>query len=120
MGSGRSDALAALADRQPASLAFGSGHASFAHNRRAFAFRPEDHSVPVLRVVGKDGKIRPDMSVSEDDNVLVRGVEGDKNSIGFFGYAYYAENQARLKALPSLVYQTLMLILVHLSLWVIN
>ena len=48
--------------------------------------------------VGKDGKIRPDMSVSEDDNVLVRGVEGDKNSIGFFGYAYYMENKAKLTA----------------------
>lgn len=51
-------ALAALADRQPAKLAWGSGHVSFAHNRRGFAFRPEDHSLPVLRVVGADGKVR--------------------------------------------------------------
>lgn len=50
--------------------------------------------------VGKDGKIRSDISVSEDDNVLVRGVEGDKNAIGFFGYAYYQENKAKLKAIP--------------------
>ena len=50
-------------------------------------------------VVGKDGKIRPDISVSEDDNVLVRGVEGDKNAIGFFGFAYYLENKAKLNAL---------------------
>jgi phosphate transport system substrate-binding protein len=48
--------------------------------------------------VGKDGKIRSDMSVSEDDNVLVRGVEGDRNAIGFFGYAYYLENKAKLTA----------------------
>jgi phosphate transport system substrate-binding protein len=50
--------------------------------------------------VGKDGKIRSDISVSEDDNVLVRGVEGDKNAIGFFGYAYYQENKAKLRAIP--------------------
>ncbi len=48
-------------------------------------------------VVGKDGKIRSDMSVSEDDNVLVTGVEGDKNAIGFFGFAYYVENKDKLK-----------------------
>jgi phosphate transport system substrate-binding protein len=51
-------------------------------------------------VVGKDGKIRSDMSVSEDDNVLVRGVEGDDNAIGFFGFAYYVENKDRLKVVP--------------------
>jgi len=51
-------ALAALADRQPAKLALGFGHVSFAHNRRSYAFRPEDHSLPVLRVVGADGKVR--------------------------------------------------------------
>jgi phosphate transport system substrate-binding protein len=47
-------------------------------------------------VVGKDGKIRSDLSVSEDDNVLVRGVEGDKNAMGFFGFAYYVENKEKL------------------------
>ena len=47
-------------------------------------------------VVGKDGNVRADMSVSEDDNQLVRGIEGDKNAIGFFGYAYYAENKGKL------------------------
>jgi phosphate binding protein len=35
---------------------------------------------------------------SEDDNVLVQGVEGNKNAIGYFGYAYYDENQGVLKA----------------------
>ena len=35
---------------------------------------------------------------SEDDNVLVTGVAGDKNAIGYFGYAYYAENTDKLKA----------------------
>jgi ABC-type phosphate transport system substrate-binding protein len=30
--------------------------------------------------------------------VLVQGVEGDKNALGYFGYAYYTENQDKLKA----------------------
>lgn len=51
-------------------------------------------------VAGKTGSIRSDMSVSEDDNVLVRGVVGEKASIGFFGYAYYIENQNQLRAVP--------------------
>jgi phosphate transport system substrate-binding protein len=36
---------------------------------------------------------------SEDDNVLVTGVAGDVNAIGFFGYAYYVENTDKVKAL---------------------
>ena len=32
------------------------------------------------------------LQLSEDDNVLVQGVEGDKNAIGYFGYAYFEEN----------------------------
>lgn len=49
-------------------------------------------------IAGKTGAIRSDMSVSEDDNVLVRGVSGDKGGIGFFGCAYYFENRDKLKA----------------------
>lgn len=49
-------------------------------------------------VVGKDGAIRSDMSVSEDDNVLVRGVTGDEGAIGFFGCAYYFENKDKVRA----------------------
>ncbi|MFV9506932.1 MAG: PstS family phosphate ABC transporter substrate-binding protein [Oscillochloridaceae bacterium umkhey_bin13] len=37
--------------------------------------------------------------LSEDDNVLVAGVEGSPYAIGYFGYAYYAENTSRLKIL---------------------
>ncbi len=51
-------------------------------------------------VAGKDGAIRSDMSVSEDDNVLVRGVAGDEGGIGFFGCAYYFENKDKLKVVP--------------------
>lgn len=51
-------------------------------------------------VAGKTGSIRSDMSVSEDDNVLVRGVVGDKGGLGFFGCAYYFENAGKLKVVP--------------------
>lgn len=37
--------------------------------------------------------------LSEDDNVLVQGVEGSPYAIGYFGYAYYKENSTKLKAL---------------------
>lgn len=50
-------------------------------------------------IAGKTGSIRSDMSVSEDDNVLVKGVSGNKGAIGFFGCAYYFENKDKLKAL---------------------
>lgn len=49
-------------------------------------------------VAGKKGSIRSDMSVSEDDNILVRGVAGEQGGIGFFGCAYYFENSDKLKA----------------------
>jgi phosphate transport system substrate-binding protein len=40
---------------------------------------------------------RGDFTASEDDNVLVQGVAGDPNALGYFGFAYYEENQDRLK-----------------------
>jgi phosphate transport system substrate-binding protein len=49
---------------------------------------------------GKSKSSRGDFTASEDDNVLVQGVSQDVNAIGYFGYAYYAENQAKLKAVP--------------------
>jgi len=51
-------------------------------------------------VTGKAKSSRGDYTASEDDNVLVQGVSQDVNAIGYFGYAYYAENQSRLKAVP--------------------
>ncbi len=48
-------------------------------------------------VVGEAGASRADYTASEDDNVLVRGINGDKNSLGYFGYAYYRENTDKLK-----------------------
>ena len=49
-------------------------------------------------VAGKKGAIRSDMSTSENDDVLVNGVAGDKNAIGFFGAAYYFQNKDKLSA----------------------
>ena len=49
---------------------------------------------------GKEGACRPDFTASEDDNVLVRGIAGDTHALGFFGYAYYAENRSKLRAVP--------------------
>ncbi|MCB0232683.1 MAG: substrate-binding domain-containing protein, partial [Anaerolineae bacterium] len=37
------------------------------------------------------------LQLSEDDNVLVQGVSGDKYAIGYFGYAYFEENQGKLR-----------------------
>jgi phosphate transport system substrate-binding protein len=49
---------------------------------------------------GKAQSSRADFTKSEDDNVLVQGVEGDKDSLGYFGYSYYVTNMKKLKALP--------------------
>jgi len=51
-------------------------------------------------VVGREAASRGDYTASEDDNVLVQGVSGDLNALGFFGFAYYYENQDRLKIVP--------------------
>lgn len=44
--------------------------------------------------------LRGDMTLNESDNVLVQGVAGNKNSIGFFGVSYYAQNTDILRAIP--------------------
>jgi phosphate transport system substrate-binding protein len=51
-------------------------------------------------VLGKEGKMRSDITASEDDNTLVSGVAGDVNAIGFFGCAYYFENKSKLQVVP--------------------
>ncbi len=48
-------------------------------------------------IVGSSGESRGDFTASEDDNVLVQGISGDKNALGFFGLAYFEENQDQLK-----------------------
>jgi phosphate transport system substrate-binding protein len=49
--------------------------------------------------VDKESKHRSDGTASEDDNILAKGVEGDKNALGYFGFAYYQEAGKKLKAL---------------------
>ena len=51
-------------------------------------------------IVGKSKSSRGDFTASEDDNVLVQGVSSDKNALGFFGLAYFAENKDKLKLVP--------------------
>lgn len=51
-------------------------------------------------IVGKEHSSRGDFTASEDDNVLVEGIAGDVNALGFFGLAYYQENKDKLKAVP--------------------
>jgi phosphate transport system substrate-binding protein len=48
---------------------------------------------------GEEGASRSDYSASEDDNVIVQGVSGDKGALGYFGFSYFDENQDALKAL---------------------
>ena len=50
-------------------------------------------------IVGKEGASRADFTASEDDNVLVQGIAGNKYALGYFGYAYYEPNKTRMKAL---------------------
>jgi phosphate transport system substrate-binding protein len=48
---------------------------------------------------GEEGASRTDYSPSEDDNVIVQGVAGDRGGMGYFGFSYFEQNQGRLKAL---------------------
>lgn len=41
---------------------------------------------------------RGDYTASEDDNVLVQGVESNKNALGYFGFAYYSAHRERMRA----------------------
>jgi phosphate transport system substrate-binding protein len=51
-------------------------------------------------IVGKSKASRGDYTASEDDNVLVTGVSRDLGGLGYFGYAYYIENNAKLRSVP--------------------
>jgi phosphate transport system substrate-binding protein len=48
---------------------------------------------------GEEGASRTDYNASEDDNVIVQAVSGEKGALGYLGYTYYEENQDTLKAL---------------------
>ncbi|QZT35466.1 PstS family phosphate ABC transporter substrate-binding protein [Caldalkalibacillus thermarum TA2.A1] len=47
-------------------------------------------------IIGDDHEITSNFVASEDDNVLVKGIADDEYALGFFGYAYYVENQDKL------------------------
>jgi len=49
---------------------------------------------------GKSHASRSDFTKSEDDNVLVQGVAGDRDALGYFGFAYYSGNKDKLKIVP--------------------
>jgi phosphate transport system substrate-binding protein len=49
-------------------------------------------------VNGEEGASRTDYQPSEDDNIIIQGVEGDKGAMGYFGYTYYEENADNLNA----------------------
>jgi phosphate transport system substrate-binding protein len=51
-------------------------------------------------VVGVAKSSRGDYQASEDDNVIVQFVSRDKGALGYFGFAYYEENQDKLRAIP--------------------
>ncbi|HVS13530.1 MAG TPA: PstS family phosphate ABC transporter substrate-binding protein [Thermoanaerobaculia bacterium] len=49
---------------------------------------------------GQSGAIRTDFTASEDDNVIVQGVAGDRAALGYFGFAYLEENRERVRVVP--------------------
>lgn len=50
-------------------------------------------------ISGEEGASRSDYNSSEDDNVVVQGVSGSTNALGYFGYTYFEENAESLKAI---------------------
>lgn len=50
-------------------------------------------------IVGEEGASRSDYAATEDDNVTVQGVSGERGGLGYFGLSYYEQNAASLKAL---------------------
>ena len=48
---------------------------------------------------GKSRASRSDYQASEDDNVLVQGVSGERGGMAYFGFSYFVENQSRLNAI---------------------
>ena len=48
-------------------------------------------------IVGEEDASRADYAASEDDNVLVHGVSGDRGALGYFGHAYFVESSDMLK-----------------------
>ncbi len=67
-------------------------------------FTPDDDSGTfdffTEAIMGKEGLQRKDVQPSADDNVLVTGVAGDRDALGYFGFSYYLENKDKLRSIP--------------------
>jgi phosphate transport system substrate-binding protein len=50
-------------------------------------------------IVGEEGSSRTNYQPSEDDNVIVQGVAGERGGLGYLGFSYFEQNQDTLKAL---------------------
>lgn len=59
-----------------------------------------DYFTEVINGKAQESRNDPQVTFSEDDNTLVQGIGGEKNGLGYFGYAYYEENQDKLKLVP--------------------
>ncbi|WP_165073712.1 PstS family phosphate ABC transporter substrate-binding protein [Paludisphaera rhizosphaerae] len=72
-------------------------------DRKIVLYSPDNDSGTfeffVEAILGKGKHPRDGVQQSSDDNILVNGVVGDPDGLGYFGYAYYADNKERLKAL---------------------
>lgn len=73
-------------------------------NRPIKLFTPDDDSGTfdffTEAIEGKEGLQRKDVQPSADDNVLVTGVAGDRDALGYFGFSYYLENHDKLRSIP--------------------
>lgn len=47
---------------------------------------------------GKEAQTRPDYQSSGDDNIILQGIQGSQTSYGWVGYAYFVENEGKVKA----------------------
>ncbi|MBW3541823.1 MAG: PstS family phosphate ABC transporter substrate-binding protein, partial [Planctomycetes bacterium] len=61
---------------------------------------------PEDKATGDTPALRSDMSTSEEDNDLVRGVAGEEGALGFFGASYYFNNREKVKVVPIVDPQT--------------
>ncbi len=70
-------------------------------DRPIVLYSPDDDSGTyeffVAAILGEGAEPREDVQQSPDDNVLISGVAGDADGIGYFGYAYYQANKDRLR-----------------------
>jgi len=51
-------------------------------------------------VVGEEYNHTPDHEQTEEDNIIIQGIEDNPHAMGYFGFAYYSENRDRVKAVP--------------------